>query len=129
MTETVRSDLSNDQRILYEYVIGVDAGVVPIPWANRKIGPLCHSRWLTLAIRILCLYTRTASPSSNLTLLANFIAKVYAPTWFSIKQSSKLKDMPQILWEYIQKLDDLVDDRVANIVKPCLQKKCLFPVI
>ena len=49
-TEEYRKDLSNDQRLLLEYVQGIAVGKVNSQFALRKIGPLNPSRWLTLAI-------------------------------------------------------------------------------
>jgi hypothetical protein len=49
----VERDLSNDQRILLEYMLGVSSGTVAPSFVNRKPGPLDHARWLTAAIRIL----------------------------------------------------------------------------
>ena len=75
----VLKELSNDQRLLYEYCKGIGCGRVDERWAVRKIGPLSHARWLMLATRILCLYTRDNKPSSNLTKLVHYIVRVYAP--------------------------------------------------
>ena len=55
--DEVLNDLSTDQRLLMKYVKGVSNGRVENRFASWKIGPLNHARWLTLAIRLLCLYT------------------------------------------------------------------------
>ena len=75
-------DLSCDQRLLYEYTGKVDSR-----YASWKIGPLNQARWLTLAIRIMCLWIRGAYPqrlTTKLHSLINSIVNVYA-TWFEIK--------------------------------------------
>lgn len=60
----------------------------------RDPGKLAHSRWLSCANRILCLYIGRANTTENLKELATFIMKVYVPTWFGIKTKSPCKDGP-----------------------------------
>ena len=70
-------------------------------WASWKMGPLCHSTWITLATRLLCLYTRKQNPSQKPTDIVKYIVQIYAPTWFPIKVSSKVADSPKILFTTI----------------------------
>ena len=58
-------------------------------------GGLNHSRWLTTAERILCLYVRTQEPSVELTRLATIVVKLYAPMWFTIKSNPLITDAPK----------------------------------
>ena len=81
--------LSSNQRLLYEYTVGISRGKVDPRFASWKIGPLNQARWLTLAIRLMCLWTRGAYPqnrSTKLYSLINFIVNVYAICWFDIKK-------------------------------------------
>ena len=55
-TDEVQSDLSADQRLLLGYCQAVAAGRLPAAIARKKPGPVNHSRWLTLATRLLILY-------------------------------------------------------------------------
>ena len=76
--------LNSDQRLLYEYTVGISRGKVDL-----EIGPLNQARWLTLAIRLMCLWTRGAYPqnlSTKLYSLINFIVNVYDICWFDIKK-------------------------------------------
>ena len=61
MSGDVEADLSTDQQQLLAFLKLICYGTIgsPVFW---KIGALCHSRWLTLGIRILALYVRTAEP-------------------------------------------------------------------
>ena len=89
--ETV-NDLSNDQRLLLEYVLGISRGRVSPRFAAWKIGPLNHARWLTLSIRLMCLWTREPYPPElhdQLYQVIKFIVQVYAVSWFQIKRDSK----------------------------------------
>ena len=81
------NSLSSDQRLLYEYTIGISRGKVDPKFASWKTGPLNQARWLTLAIRLMCLWTHEAYPknlSTKLYSLINFIVNVYAICWFDI---------------------------------------------
>jgi len=115
MTEYAAKDLSSDQEILYHYCVGIAAGKVDSPWIHRKIGPVNHARWLTLAIRLLGLYVRTTKPHLNLVKLTNYIVTVYAPSWFSIKMSY-LKDIPLILHHSFTRIRQIPFEDVRNVV-------------
>ena len=80
--DEVLDTLSTDQRLLYEYVVGIANGRVETRFAQRKIGPMSSARWLTLAIRILALYVRGKITSEAGKQLVHFICQVYGPAWF-----------------------------------------------
>ena len=56
MPPDIAQDLSNDQHYGYHMLRAVRAGVVPARLARLQIGPVCHSRWLTTANRLLRLW-------------------------------------------------------------------------
>ena len=122
---TIWSDLSRDQKLLYQYVKAIQTGEVSDRLAMQVVGPIDHSRWLTLSIRILQIYTRTAAPSLGLRMIATYICQVYAPMWFLIKAHSKFTQGPM----HILKLIELVRDQpeeVQVIVKPAIQRNAYF---
>jgi len=123
------SDLSTDQRLLYEYTKGIGRGKVDEKYSSWKIGQLHHARWLTLAIRLLALYTREESPSETLIKLVHYIVLVYAPAWFEIKSSSKLHESPRILFQKISRINELLFEDVKTVAKQNLQGNsfCLLP--
>ncbi|GBN77403.1 hypothetical protein AVEN_204040-1 [Araneus ventricosus] len=73
-----RMVLSNDQQYLYDICLAISRGECYSDLALRKPGPVVHSRWLTIAGRILRLYAVTEKLSDNLIILATYIMKVYA---------------------------------------------------
>ncbi|GBN98290.1 hypothetical protein AVEN_70106-1 [Araneus ventricosus] len=73
-----RMVLSNDQQYLYDICPPISRGESYSDLTLRKPGPVVHSRWLTIAGRILRLYVVTEKPSDNLIILATYIMKVYA---------------------------------------------------
>ena len=60
MPKDIFEKLSRDQKLLYRYTKAVIFGTVPDNLKDQKPGPLCHARWLTLALSILILNTRTS---------------------------------------------------------------------
>lgn len=62
-----------------------------------------HARWLTKANRILRLYISEKAPSIQLVTLANFIMKVYGPTWFEIKSKKSCTDGSSNLFNMIKR--------------------------
>ena len=87
-----------------------------------------HARWLTLATRILCLYTKTETPSENLKNLTQYIIQVYTLTWFLIKRSSSFHTYHSILFEIIQQIKKK-DEVIKQICLKNLSKNsyCLLP--
>jgi hypothetical protein len=102
--------LSDDQRILLEYMFGIGCGKVDEKFVKRKPGPMNHSRWLTTATRILILYTRTVSPSETLKVIVTFIVKCYAPTWFAVREQNNFLLGPSVLFDIIQKVKVVEED-------------------
>ena len=76
-----------------DYAMNIQLVFLVVRWTldlhRGKFGPLNQARWLTLAIRLMCLWTRGAYPqnlSTKLCSLINFIVNVYAICWFDIKK-------------------------------------------
>ena len=79
------TNLSNDQQYLLNIYNSVRTGLCPGDLALHNPGNLFHARWTTTANRILRQYVSSNEPSNTLEILTNYIMKVYAPVWFSIK--------------------------------------------
>lgn len=77
--------LSKDQQYLYKVINAVRQGHVPLDLARQKPGPLCHSRWLTLACRICGLYVAVLQPEKKMQWLCHFVVTNYSLNWFAIK--------------------------------------------
>lgn len=105
--ENVIDDLSTDQRLLLEYSRGVAEGKISTRFVHHRIGPFCQSRWLTFAIRILALYTRTNAPNKTLKTLVIFIQRIYSKYWFEYKKAKSFLDGPKILHGMISDIKSL----------------------
>ena len=66
--------------------------------AQLEIGPTVHSRWLTLARRIVTNYIYAKESTENLEILAKLCVKVYLPPWFHIELSSSTTDGPKFFF-------------------------------
>ena len=91
----------------YEYTVGISRDLVDPRFASWKIGPLNQARWLTLAIRLMCLWTCGAYPqnlSTKLYSLIDFIVNVYAICWFDIKKSNKFHHQQIYIYNMIDRI-------------------------
>ena len=125
LDEHIWTDLSRDQKLLYQYVKAIESGLVSDRLAMQVAGPIDHSRWLTLSIRILQIYTRTANPSSGLSMIVQYICQVYAPMWLWIKSHAKFTKGPN----NVLRLLHLIRSQplqVQVIVKPAIQRNAYF---
>ncbi|XP_047127194.1 uncharacterized protein LOC124808186 [Hydra vulgaris] len=114
--------------MLLEYSIGISRGFSDNKYLRKKIGPICHARWLTTAVRILALYTRTINPSRELKIFVEYIQTVYTPMWFNIKKSKSFTEGPKLIFQFIQRILRL-DTEVQNITLPIIYRNsfCLQP--
>lgn len=99
--------LSCDQRLLYEYTVGICSGKVDFRFASWKIGPLNQSRWLTLGISLMCLWNHGAYPQNISTKLhssINFIVNVYAICQFQNKRNNKFHNQQMYIFNMIQRI-------------------------
>jgi len=62
LPDDIVDDLSSDQYYGYRICLVVTSGYLDPDLQKLRIGPIVHSRWLTLACRILRFYTSTKQP-------------------------------------------------------------------
>lgn len=121
----LKTNLSSDQAYLYNMVLAVSSGVCSESLKNSNPGKMVHSRWLTTANRILRLYISTADPTENLIILAEFIMKVYAPMWFTIKCDPSCLSGAKHLHKSIQ-LSRYLPTDVRKIVDNVIKRNAFF---
>jgi hypothetical protein len=86
---------------------------------------MAHSRWITTANRILRLYVSTTNPTTQLHMLAEYVAKVYAPMWFKIKFKPSCKDGARHVFETVHRVQGL-PQQVKQVVEPVIQRNAYF---
>ena len=120
ISEEILADLSRDQKLLYRYAKAIIAGTVPADLKDQKPGPLCHSRWLTLALRLMILYTRKVHPSQALIKIIRFIIQVYIVMWFKITKFPHITMAPKHMFEMMNLIRTQPED-VMTIAMETLQ--------
>ena len=103
----------------------INNGKIVEKTANMKPGKICHSRCLTTAIRILRLYVAKSNTSQGLILLTEFIVKVYAPMWFSIRQFPSVIYGPKHLFELLR-LSQYLRIDLRNEIDKVIQRNSFF---
>lgn len=86
-------DLSTNQLYFFDICKAIDLGHCSQSkkqksaksLSKKNPGKIVHSRWHTMANRLLRLNVSTTSPTEILVHLVTFILKVYSPVWFFIK--------------------------------------------
>ena len=97
--------------------------------AQRKIGPLNHSRWLTHATRIerlqLLLSTNHDEPFySNLVLLATYITAIYFTGHMEVKYKPSITDSPAHFYDQIRRQAQYFSGDLLKVLqKNLLMKK------
>ena len=81
-------DLSTDQKYVLKIHQAIITGICSPDLAHCNPEKMAHSRWVTTANRLLCLYISTDNPSKKCLSIVQYIMQVYVPMWFSIKQST-----------------------------------------
>ena len=94
VSDEIVKKLLKDQRPFFKYIREINEGEVPAKLALQKVGPLNHSRWLTLATRIL---ENLEKPCDGFRKVTSFIMQVYGPSWYHIKRAPKFRSVPALL--------------------------------
>ena len=93
--------------------------------SKRDPGKLNHSRWLTTANWILRLYVSIKHPSYELSVMAEFIIRVYAPMWFRIKCNASCTNGARHVRDTI-KFSRYLDSQLKSVVDPVIQRNAYF---
>ena len=126
LPQPVIHDLSRDQQLLYGYAKGISSGKLPERLIQQKPGPINHSRWLTLAIRIMIIYTRSEDPRSELIKIVSFIVQVYCPCWFLIKLRHNFVNGPSNLFEQMKLIRSTQARDVQEVAMKTVQHNAYF---
>lgn len=125
MPQEIINDLSTDQYYAYKMSKAVSSGNVDQELELLEVGPLVHSRWLTLACRILRLYVSKRKPSKNLILLSKFVINVYMKSYFDIKRNYKITDGSKNLFSLINRIKEF-SKKIQDICFEVLNNNSYF---
>ena len=99
-----KKNLNQDQVLFYLLCKSVINGSLVKDLVGKALGPLCHSRWLTLGQRILCHYIKTKNPCKKLIDLTEFVIRAYGSVWFQARKYPKGTDAPRHYFKWMQAL-------------------------
>ena len=122
------SALCTDQQYLYDIATAVSSGHCSLSLSDRSPGKLSHARWLTTAHRNLRLYISNiskTSPSNNLLILVNYVAKVHIPMWFKIKNKTSITEGGKHFHELIQR-SRYLETEIRKQVDAVIQRNAYF---
>ena len=129
ISEDVASDLSSDQRLLYSAFQSVRTGVIRPELHSLSPGPISHSRWLTLAIRVLLLYMKKhglrGKDITNLATIVKFLMTNYVVMWFRLKQKPAIGEAPRHLFSQVQ-LTNLLPKSTQTIARTNLARNAYW---
>ena len=90
-----------------------------------EVGPIVHSRWLTLACRILRLYVSKETPA-NLQAIAHFCNSVYFPTWFESKKQNQIIHGAKNFFNLVHRIQQFPHSEICSIASKVVQRKAFF---
>ncbi|GBL97193.1 hypothetical protein AVEN_144627-1 [Araneus ventricosus] len=119
------TNLSCDQKYLLDICTAISSGDGSSDLEKRQPGTFNFDRWLTNANRILRIYISTSDPSNELITLVVLILKVYAPSWFRIKDHQSIKDGARHLWHFTRSFRYL-PKKYPDITEPVITRNAYF---
>ena len=122
----VENDLSTDKNYAYRIAMAIINGSLTDDLRLLEVGPVVHSRWLTLACRILRFYVSQNKPTKALILITKFCILVYLPSSFYIKQRSKFTDGAQNFFNILKRVQNFPNRKVQRIATEVLQRNGYF---
>ena len=129
LTDEVIRELSTDQSYGYRIVSAIRSGTVPKDLALLQIGPVCHSRWLTTALRFMriwiSIHNIRGKTLKNLKMIVEFCVGVYMVNWFNIKIHSNWSQRPNHQLYLLQLLRQQ-SVCVLNLVLPTVQRSAWY---
>ena len=106
--------------------LAIIAGKRDSDFSMIEVSPIVHSRWHTLACRILRCYVSEQKLSTAPVTLSKFCEQVYFPLWFQIKSKRKLSDGPKSLFNLYKRIHNFSNLKVQNIALEVIERNAFF---
>ena len=126
MPEYILSQLSTDQKYLYQIVRMIRTGNLDHSVLKQIIGCLNHSRWLTTGSRAsrvwvsILPFSRGSNTYKSLKVIVTYIVSLYAKMWFEIKCSPRLLNGPAHILKTVQLVSTYCTPSVKEVVMPVI---------
>ena len=105
------------------------SGKIRVELYSLTPGPISHSRWLTLCLRILLLFMKMhrlkGTNKKNLLVLVKFLMTNYVPMWFACKQHIRITEGPKHLYKQTQ-LTKFLQEPVLTIARDNIAKNAYW---
>ena len=125
LPEDIVKSLSTDQQNCYLLVKAIKSGILPKDLANKKGGPINHSRWLTTAQAFLMLWVRhhnlQGESLRKFELIVKFIIQSYFKLYFDIKIKNSMVEGPNHILTTLR-LFRKQPKEVQNIIKDTISR-------
>ena len=121
-TKCHRRHVITDQHDAHRICIAVMIGTEEEDLQCLEIGPIVHSRLLTLACPILRFYTSITDAPNKLAILEEFCIIVCFPTWFDIKTNNSITDGPRNFFNLMQRIVKFPHKQVRDISMKAIQR-------
>ena len=122
----VVDDLSTDQHYGYKICLAVVTGIVDDDLQYMAVGPVVHSRSLTLGCQILRYYVSVDELSQSLEIFVSFCLTVYFLAWFEVKLYHQISHGSKNLFNLIQRINSLSNEDLQQIALNVFWKKEYF---
>ena len=126
LPQCIVDDLDTDQKYAYQMCTAIMIGSVEPDLQYLEVGPIVHSRGLTLACRILRFYVSQSKPSTNLKHLVQFCMEVYFPSWFEIKRKHTIVDGAKNFFNIVNHVTKLPNAQICTVALNVLQRNAYF---
>ena len=124
----VVNDLSTDQYYANRIRWAINNGVVEDDLPYLEVGPIVHSRWLTLECKILRYYVSLDEPFPILKVLVHFCLTVYFPTWFDITLEHQITNGSKHLFSLIKGINSLSNEEIREVVLDECKEMDILPI-
>ena len=91
-----------------------------------EVGPLSHSRWLTIGCRIQRYYISQDKPNLTFVVLAEICIKVYFPNFFEVEAKSSITDGTRNLFFKLKRVTQFPNKQVKDTALKVLRRSAFF---
>ena len=126
LSDEALCDVSYDQYYAYQICWSIIYGALDTDLQLLEVGPLRHSRRMTLGCQILRYYVSQDKPNLTLVLLTEFCIKIYFPNFFEVKAKSSITDGLRNLFFKRRRVTQFPDKQVRDIALKVLWHNAFF---
>ena len=116
LPKDIVADLSSDQFYAYKICLAIITGKLESDFSIVEVCPIVHSRWLTIACRILRRYVSEQKPSTAFVTPTKFCVQVYFPS----------TDGQKNLFDLYKRIQNFPNIKAKNIALNVVERNAYF---